>query len=155
MAGQNWPTGQTLQTPAVCATEAFSKALLHILTHWECPWMRRWEHEVEMENYILNIYVLSRCGSSGFFVFNIKTLELAPNHGLHLAWDIKLLTTMSLVTIKSLSLLCSVPKSRICNSSLMFFFLQTRQILTLVFLQMSVLPTSWWKILNIRPLELG
>lgn len=38
--------------------------------------------EVEMKENILNLYVFSRCGGSGFFVFNIKTLETAANYGL-------------------------------------------------------------------------
>lgn len=108
-----------------------------------------------MEKNILNIYVLSRCGGSGFFVFNIKTLEPATNDGLDLAWDIKLRTTMLLAPIKSLSLLCSEPRRRICNIILMFFFLQIPQILTLLISQMLAVWFSRWKIFNIRPLELG
>lgn len=37
-----------------------------------------------MEKNISNLYVLSRCGGGGFFVFYIKTLEAATNDGLEI-----------------------------------------------------------------------
>lgn len=88
--------------------------------------LRALEVEEEMEKNILNLDVLSRCGGSGLFVSDIKTLEAATNDGLDLAWDIKLNSdvTGSILgqQLKNISLSYSEPNGCIWNIILIYFF---------------------------------